>query len=180
MDNLEIQLQKHQSAGVGECGLDRRFYRTAPRPEQEKLLLRHIELAGTYRRPLVLHQVKAAGALADLLSSVQLKTPVMIHGFNSPPEILERFLKLDLYISVGPGSRWENEAFIKTARMIPRNRLLLETDWPYGGMETNYTQCLEAHYRRTAEALDTDIEELKRIVKTNGTVFTNRPPDRAG
>ncbi|MDC7240361.1 MAG: TatD family hydrolase [Spirochaetales bacterium] len=135
ISELRRLLRDNPAAGVGECGLDGRFYKTLPRKLQEEVLAAQIGLAAEFSRPAALHQVGAPGALADLLGSLSEvragSVKLMIHGFKDSPEILKRYLDLGLYISLGPGGHWEKEEFLKTASLIPGDRLLLETDWPY-------------------------------------------------
>ncbi|MBF9017020.1 TatD family hydrolase [Oceanispirochaeta sp. M2] len=185
MPQLEKLIEQNPHAGIGECGLDKRFYKTVPKAVQEKILSRQIEIAEKYRRPVVLHQVGASGALADFLSDLNPGVPMMIHGFKESSEILKRYIKLGMYISLGQGSHWDHEDFLKTARLIPRDKLLLETDWPYcipasasgtGGdrdHRPSYSDCLSEHYKRVSAKFGIDIPLLSRLVKENGTLFTH-------
>ena len=179
LKELRTLLEKNPRAGVGECGVDRRFYKTLPRSLQEEVLSAQIRLAEEFCRPVSLHQVGAPGVLADLLTDLKVKVPMMIHGFNDSQEILQRYLKLGLYISLGPGAHWKKKEFLTTASRIPENRLLLETDWPYISLSQgeappeSYKSCLESHYSLVSRTLGIDITRLAGLVKRNGTLFKN-------
>jgi Tat protein secretion system quality control protein TatD with DNase activity len=174
---LEKLIEQNPDAGIGECGLDKRFYKTVPRILQEEILTRQIKIAEKYRRPVVLHQIGASGALADFLTDLNPEVPLMIHGFKESPEILQRYLKLGMYISLGPGNHWDNQDFLNTAGMIPHEKLLIETDWPYcihGNQDRpSYSDCLSKHYRTVSAKLGIDISLLCRLGKENGTFFTH-------
>jgi len=172
LDRLEELLTRHPAAGVGECGLDRRFYRTVPRSRQEELLVRQIRTACRLDRPLCLHQVRAAGALAEVLERERPVVPCLLHGFREQPETARRYLRLGGYLSLGPGRHWENEDFRTMIRELPLNRILLESDWPYTRCE-DYREVLEDLYSTAAGVLGIDRNELITIVRNNGTVFTN-------
>lgn len=181
---LEKLIEEYPDAGIGECGLDKRFYKTVPRIVQEEILSRQIKIAEKQKRPVVFHQIGASGALADVLTALNPQIPMMIHGFKESPEILQRYLNLGMYISLGPGKHWDNEEFLITAGKIPQEKLLLETDWPYclsasipGTAKEEYTpsysKTISEHYRTVSTKLGIDISLLTRLVRENGTFFTH-------
>lgn len=179
LDRLEELIRENGHAGIGEIGLDRRFYPGFPRKEQEDLVAAQLRLARRYERPVVFHQVRASGALAELLERWRPEVPFLLHGFREPPETARRFLNLGGYLSLGPGPHWKDTNFRTMVRNLPRERILLETDWPYlKGDKTaeepgDYRKVLEAHYSAAAAVLGIDTTELIAIVRNNGTVFTH-------
>lgn len=181
LNELESCLKRYPEAGIGECGLDKRFYKTINKALQEELLLSQLQLAESYQRPVCLHQVQAAGALLDCIDRARISVPVMLHGFTASMEILKACLKHSVYISIGPGV-FRNESRAKQIlRAIPEDLLLLETDWPYTyphQSQVNYEDYIESHYTRVASILGIDKEALRGIVKRNGTLFKNRPAHR--
>lgn len=131
LERLSDHLRAAPRAGVGECGLDRRDYKAHPRLLQEEALRFQIRLAVSLDRPLNLHQVRAAGALAEVLEDERPRVPLIIHGFREKRETAERLLRTGAYLSFGPGRHWEDEGFRSLFRAIPRERILMESDWPY-------------------------------------------------
>lgn len=182
IERLEQLLSEHDGTGVGEIGLDRRYYPGYPRPVQEKLLQAQLSLAARYDRPVVLHQVRTLGTLLKQLGTLPDKVPVMIHGFRGNPDQVHQISAQGLYISLGPGPQWNTDSFKYAVPLIPRLRLLLESDWPYVKNLTSlsYSETMENLYSVTAETAGIDREELIRIVHTNGKVFTNRQVNRKG
>ncbi|MDA3958324.1 TatD family hydrolase [Oceanispirochaeta sp.] len=175
LEKLDMILRKHPGAGIGECGLDKRYYKTFPRREQERVLKSHFDLARKHGRSLCLHQVQASGALADFISREKPDTPIMIHGFRGSEEILKRCIRLGMYISIGPGDDRQQSGFPELIRKIPRERLLLETDWPgsSGTEDRSYIERLNRHYENVARALGIEKEALAGSIMKNGTVFTH-------
>lgn len=62
-------LQRHASAGVGECGLDKGVTKEVPYELQEAVLLQHFALAAKYGRVLTLHCVGCWDRLLALLAA---------------------------------------------------------------------------------------------------------------
>jgi len=175
LERLDEILTRSPRAGLGECGLDRRFYPVCTREEQEKVLRAHFELAERHGRPVVLHQVGASGALADFLGREKPRVRVMIHGFHGSSGILDRYNSLGLYISLGPGRHWDSPGFAGTARRIPRERLLVETDWPYAAAAagSSWSEMTDQTYALISGHLGIDKTELAGIVQRNGEIFTH-------
>ncbi len=171
LDQFDRAVQSSPRCGVGECGLDRRYYKQIPRSLQEKVLIHQLRLAVQLNRPVSLHQVKAAGALAELLEAEKPDTPFILHGFKEKPETAERYLKTGAFLSLGPGRQWNDSSFCSMVRRLPRSRILLESDWPY--TDPPYEKTMKILYETAAAVLGIDREELLDIVKNNGKVFKN-------
>ena len=167
--NRVVQSTPH--CGIGECGLDRRYYKQLSRGIQEKVLTHQLRLAVQLNRPLCLHQVKATGALAELLEAEKPGIPMILHGFKEKTETAERYLKTGVYLSLGPGRQWNDSSFRSMVRRLPRSRILLESDWPYA--DPPYNKTMRTHYETAAAVFGIDREELLDIVKNNGKVFKN-------
>ena len=171
LEQFNRAVQSSPRCGIGECGLDRRYYKKLPRGIQEKVLSHQLRLAVQLNRPVSLHQVKAAGALAELLEAEKPDNPMILHGFKEKPETAERYLKMGIYLSLGPGRQWNDISFRSMVRRLPRSRILLESDWPY--TDAPYEKTIKTLYETAAAVLGIDREELLDIVKNNGKVFKN-------
>ncbi|MEZ4317536.1 MAG: TatD family hydrolase [Myxococcota bacterium] len=118
---------------AGEIGLDR----NAPGfgSTQEAVARAQLERARARGLPVVLHCVKAHGALLDLLEAHgPLPAGGLVHAFAGSPEVAARYVALGLCLSFGPavlGSPRGLRAFAAT----PPGRRLLETDAPDGAPE---------------------------------------------
>ena len=98
LKQLENNLSLTNCLAVGECGLDR-ICKTDLDIQQE-VFDAQITLANNYKKPLIIHCVKAFDLLQRSLN--QIKVPVIIHGFNQNNNILSQLLKFDnLSISLG-------------------------------------------------------------------------------
>ncbi|MDO9346493.1 TatD family hydrolase [Pseudomonas pergaminensis] len=118
---------------VGECGLD--FNRDfSPRPQQEKVLEQHLDLAVELKLPVFLHERDANQRLLDILKDYRDHlTAAVVHCFTGEQAALFSYLDLDLHIGI---TGWICDERRGThlhplVREIPRGRLMLESDAPY-------------------------------------------------
>lgn len=117
-------------AAVGETGLD--FYRDRAAPElQERALLFHLELARELGLPVILHCRAAAARLAEILAERAPLRGVM-HCYSEGPEMVGRFLDCGLHVSFAGNLTYPKSAALREAcALVPRERLLVETDAPF-------------------------------------------------
>lgn len=135
-------------AAIGETGLD--YDRgLSLREVQLANLRRHLALVLEVGRPVILHCRSAVGrrdAQDDLLQELAEagiggaewrehfagRPPAVLHSFSGPVDYAEDALDLGLAISFsGLVFRRGEEASAAVARIVPSDRLLVETDSPY-------------------------------------------------
>jgi TatD DNase family protein len=121
---------------LGETGLDydREF---SPRDSQLANLRRHLALGRELGKPVSLHCRSKAGARDaqdDLLRELEAagRPAAVLHSFSGPVDYAERALEMGLAISFsGLVFRAGEEVSVEVARLVPADRLLIETDSPY-------------------------------------------------
>jgi TatD DNase family protein len=131
-DLAELQaLAGHERCvAIGETGLD--FYRdNAPRADQERAFAAQIALARDLGKPLVIHTRAADDATLEQLGAEAEGCDVVIHCFSMPSR-LEECLERGYAISFAGNVTYKNAAELaESARRVPEDRLLVETDAPY-------------------------------------------------
>jgi len=137
---------------IGECGLDNLF---GINPTlQKEVFLQHIYVANTFKKPLILHMVKANHVLLELIKFIQV--PVIIHNYNAGKHITRAFLNYrNIYFSLGLTSA-NNKNLLDN---IPLNRIFFETD--------NKNISIKLVYQKTANKLNKDLNQLKQIITDN-------------
>ena len=116
---------------VGETGLDFHHDSTAPDVQMDGFR-NHIALARAVGKPLIIHARKSDDEVLQILAEAGGGVPGVRHCFDRPPEVAERYLDLGLYIAVGGAVTRPGYKKLRAAvRLIPADRLLLETDCPY-------------------------------------------------
>jgi TatD DNase family protein len=127
---LEAMAADPKIVAVGEIGLDY-YYKNSEPAVQERVFRRMIQLARRLAKPIVIHN---RDAHADTERVLKEEGPVagVIHSFTGLPEDAERFLRLDMCISIPGIVTFKNAANVQaSAKMLPAAKLLVETDSPW-------------------------------------------------
>ncbi|MCQ4248423.1 TatD family hydrolase [Pseudomonas stutzeri] len=131
--HLKQLLAEPEVRAVGECGLD--FNRDlSPRPQQERVLEEHLELAIATGLPLFLHERDADQRLVEIIRPLRDRlSAAVVHCFTGEKRALYAYLDLDLHIGI---TGWICDERRGThlhplVREIPASRLMLESDAPY-------------------------------------------------
>ncbi|HEU5328609.1 MAG TPA: TatD family hydrolase [Thermomicrobiales bacterium] len=150
---LAAALKEPKVVGLGEIGLD--FYRNYAPPERQRAAFRaQLALAADPALPVVIHSRAAEDEVVVTLAEAGV-TRGVLHSFSGSLATAERALALGLHLSLtGPVSYPKAEHQRELARLIPLDRLLLETDCPYLAPQARRGKRNEpAFVRYTAEAI---------------------------
>lgn len=165
---LEGLLQKYSSALVGESGLDR--LKNPDKEPQNSIFRIHIELAHCLKRGLIVHAVKAQDWLEEYWKI--LPERFVFHSYNGKAELLKKIIKAGGYVSFSH-SVLRNPAREEILKAVPRERLLVETDGPYQGLEgkDSTPEQLPELLKRIAALRGEDYQELSVTVYQNSLRF---------
>ena len=145
-------------AAIGESGLDY-HYNHSPQAEQIASFDTHIDLAGQFELPLIVHSRNAEADTAQCLEQGAKrwgdKLTGVLHCFTGGKDLMERALALGFYVSMSGIVTFKNAEDLRVlALQVPDDRLLIETDAPYLAPVPNRGQRNEpAFLRHTAEFL---------------------------
>lgn len=121
---------------IGEIGLD--YYRcSAPRLTQLAILAEQIEIAESYDLPVILHNRLADDDMEYCLMRCHYSPKAnhyfngVLHCFSSNTIFAEKMLKLGLHISFTGNVTYGSPKSEKAVKIVPLNKLMLETDSPY-------------------------------------------------
>jgi TatD DNase family protein len=132
-DLLESMAQHDCVRAIGETGLDyNRNYSSAK--DQEHAFTRQLDLAVKLQMPVFCHQRDAHDRFLAILSELREQLPqVVVHCFTDNQHALMDYLDLDCHIGVTGWICDERRGLElqQLVKLIPDNRLLLETDAPY-------------------------------------------------
>ncbi len=176
------RLIKHPKiVGVGEIGLD--YHWGVPKDLQLPVFVRQLEIAAAARMPVIIHTRDAWDDTVGVLRTHWANTglPCVMHCFTGNSEQAQECLDLGFYLAFGGVTTFPKAAAIReAARMVPPNRLLLETDSPYLAPAPYRGKRNEpafiAHTARTvAEVRGVSFEELAEQTTANfEQIFLNR------
>jgi TatD DNase family protein len=117
-------------AAIGETGLD--FYRDgAPRADQQRAFAAQIALARETGKPLVIHTRAAEQQTLAQLADEAEGLSVALHCFSMPDRLAD-CLERGYAISFAGNVTYRNAMELReAAKLVPDERLLVETDAPY-------------------------------------------------
>lgn len=161
---------------IGETGLDKHWH-DCPFDVQLANFDRHWTLGRSLDLPLIIHTRDCEAEMLDVLQrqfDQHGKLRGVMHSFAGSTEAARRCVEFGLYISFsGILTYKKSEALRETARTIPLDRLIVETDCPYLSPEPKRSQrpnepALVVH---TAKCLSRTIEmeesKLAKICEAN-------------
>lgn len=140
-----------ECVAIGEAGLDR--LSPIAMSLQTTLFERQAVLAEQWRKPLIVHCVKAWEELLACRKRLRPEQPWVIHGFRAKEPLARQLLRQGLYLSFG--RYFHPEA----ARAAWPDRLLLETD--------EAAERISLVYERMAAALGEDQKALRDQIGRN-------------
>jgi TatD DNase family protein len=118
---------------VGECGLDY-YYDKSDRAAQRERFEAHIDAAQQTGLPLIVHTRDAEDDTAVILGRAVREKGVtgVLHCFTGSADLARKGLDLGFYISLSGIVTFKNAADLQdTARWLPADQMLVETDSPF-------------------------------------------------
>ncbi len=121
---------KKQIIAIGEIGLD--FYREHNKNEQTKMFINQIELARKYKFSVIIHLRNSINEAYEILKKYE-DVNFLIHSWSGDLEQTKNFLSLkNFWFSYNGIITFKNGFPQKeTIKLIPKDKLLFETDCPY-------------------------------------------------
>lgn len=119
--------------GIGETGLDY-YYDRSDRERQRQSFRSHIAASRETGLPLIVHTRDAEDDTYAILAEEMGKGafPALIHCFTASRDFADKVLALGLYVSISGIVTFKNAKELQeTAKAIPADRLLIETDSPF-------------------------------------------------
>jgi len=118
---------------IGECGLDY-YYDKSDRQAQRERFEAHIEAARQTGLPLIVHTRDAEQDTAEILTRAVKEKDVtgVLHCFTGTAELARKALDLGFFISLSGIVTFKNAGDLQeTAKWLPADKMLVETDSPF-------------------------------------------------
>jgi TatD DNase family protein len=131
-DPVSIRSAVEQGAvAIGECGLDY-HYDHAPRQLQRRAFAAQLAIAGEMRRPVVVHTREAEDDTAAMVREAgNANIGGVLHCFTGSHALAYTALESGWYISFSGIVTFKKWADDELLRLVPDDRLLVESDAPY-------------------------------------------------
>lgn len=132
LEILKSFASREKVVAIGEIGLDY-HYDNSPRDDQKKWFREQLKLAKEVDLPVVIHTRDAAQETFDILKEAQDgNLRGVLHCYSGSPEMTLEYVKLGFYISLaGPITFKNSRVSREVAKVVPLDKLLIETDCPY-------------------------------------------------
>ncbi len=174
--NIKEQLRKMckhpKVVGIGEAGLN--YYAGMSeklKNYQIKLFETHLELARELDLPIEVHNRGADLDIYNLICKYRIKT--LLHCFSGTEDFMKIMADLGCYFSFGGMITYKkNENIRRVVKLVPQDRLLLETDSPYLSPEPlrgtiNTPTNVKIVAERMAQIRGITESELERLTSEN-------------
>jgi TatD DNase family protein len=128
--DLPALLREPVVLAAGEMGLDY-FYDRVPKAKQRLAFERQLAMAREVGKPVIIHSREATDDCLAILRTFPTIAAVF-HCFTGLIDEARRILDAGYYLGfTGPITFKKNDALREVVRLVPTDRLLVETDSPY-------------------------------------------------
>lgn len=173
VDALVARAKETKLVALGETGLDC-FRDRAPLATQRAALERHCDLALKHDLPVILHVRQAFREAAETLAPFAARgLRAVMHCFDGGPADLEPFVGWGFYVSFSGIVTYPKRDDLRAAApLVPRDRLLVETDAPFltpvpKRGTTNEPAFVQFTAQKLAEVVKLPFEELAALTTAN-------------
>ena len=161
---------------IGEVGLDY-HYDTTNKEMQKKYFIQQINLANELSLPVAIHSRDADMDMLEILKKNKIQSGFVMHCFSSSVEVAKEILKLGGYISLaGPVTFKNARGLLDVAKMVPDDKILIETDCPYLAPEPyrgtrNDSSLVIYTAQKVADLREISLEAFSRMTVANTKRF---------
>jgi TatD DNase family protein len=153
---VRITASEPSVLAVGEAGFDR--LRGPSMELQRRIFGEQVNIANEYKKPVVIHCVRAWDELLAAHKKLKPETPWLVHGFRGKKELASQLLVRGMFISVWFEFALRTES-AELIRYLPEDRLFLETD----GADVDIREIFD----KVASDLNHSENELRSIIHNN-------------
>jgi TatD DNase family protein len=182
LDRLEKLAAHPKVVALGEIGLD--FHWNVLPPERQRaVFIDQLRLARRLDRPIIIHTRESDRDVVQVLEEEGGSWRGILHCFGGDPEVGQRALALGLHLGLGGVLTFKNARQLQeTARGLPLDRIVLETDAPYltpmphrGKIKRNEPSFLPFVARQLAELKGVSEAEIAEITTRNAVALLRLP-----
>lgn len=164
--------QNKKVVAIGEIGLDY-HYDNLNKENQKKYFIEQIKIANELDLPVSIHSRDADMDMLEILKQNKINAGFIMHCFSSSVEVAKEIIKLDGYISISGTVTFKNaKNVLEVVKIVPEDRLLIETDCPYLAPQPYRGKRNDSSYvvetaKKIAEIREKTLEEIAEITVAN-------------
>ena len=173
LKQIKILANNKKVVGIGEIGLDY-YWNKENKKEQKQAFIKQIEIANELNLPIIIHTRDAVYDTLDILKNEI--TPVKKGVFHCCPlnlDLIREGIKLGFYISfAGPITFKNSKNADEAIKLVPLDRILIETDSPYLAPEPkrgtrNDSRNVKYIAEKISKVKEMPLEEIAKITYEN-------------
>lgn len=174
----DLYKEGEKIVAVGEIGLDY-YWNTENKEIQKEAFKRQIELANNLNLPIQIHTREAIADTLEILKDNKVNRKGIFHCCPFNRELVKEGLKLGFYISfAGPTTFKNSKNAVEIIKMVPDDKMLVETDSPYLSPEPfrgkrNDPSRVQYIIKKIAEVKEKSFEEIEKMVYENANTIFN-------
>lgn len=157
LDDVMRALKREDVIAVGECGIDKAI--KTDLQLQTDVFVQQAEMAEAFRKPVVIHCVRAWNEIFQLKKKINPSMPWILHGFNGNVKTAEQMAEQGFYFSFGAALLDENSKADEAISVVPPDKLFFETD--------ESAISIHAVYERAAGILKLPLNSLAEKIEWN-------------
>ena len=166
---------------IGETGLDF-YYNHSDKDRQISSFKSHIEAAIDLDIPLIVHSRNAEDETYKILNSYKSSKPkILLHCFTGSLKLAENLMNLDAFFSASGIITFKNSVDLQnTFKVIPEDKLLIETDSPFLAPvpmrgKVNEPSFIKYTAEKLAELRKVSFKDIEKITTNNfNSLFFNK------
>ena len=158
---------------IGESGLDF-FYNHSDKKNQILSFKTHIEASIELNIPIIVHSRNAENETYEILKSYELSKPkILMHCFTGSSEFANKLLTLNSFFSASGIITFNKSTVLQeTFKLIPNDKLLIETDSPFLAPvplrgKKNEPSYIMYTLKKMSEIKNIELNEIEKITSNN-------------
>ena len=153
---VEEKLMHKNCVALGECGLDK--LSEIELEIQKSVFKKHILLSEKYKKPIIIHCVKAFQEIIEFRKEMKPTQVWILHGFHKNAQVAKSLIKNGFMLSFG-AAIINNKKLQEVICELPISSIVLETD--------TSELSIQEIYQKLAVVKGENLSEIKETISTN-------------
>ncbi len=165
---------KEEIVAIGEIGMDFYHGKREEMEFQEKILIEQLNLAKELNLPSIIHTRGAEKEVLEILEKYSSQK-IVIHCFCGNMKLVKKAVEIGCYFSI-PCSLKRMQNFLELLKIVPKERILTETDAPYLSPfegKTNEPAFIKETIKEISKIWNLSIEETEKQIEKNSLEIFN-------
>ena len=172
LQEIESLAKNRKVVAIGEIGLDY-YWNKENKDLQKEVFISQIQIANKLNLPIVIHTREAIFDTLEILKNNECNKKGVFHCCPLNVDLIREGLKFGFYISfAGPITFKNSKNADEIIRMVPLDRMLIETDCPYLSPEPlrgrrNDSRNVKHMAQKIADVKQITLEEVAKATYNN-------------